>query len=204
MSTKKTKPANEPKPKSQRKPEVWLCACAGTDAPEQHSWTNLTKGFVTFVSIEDADLLAAHCWTTLRKRNGGAYAVRNARGDSVLLHRAITGAVGSTQVDHRNHEGLDNRRPNLRPATPAQNTANQRPGKRTSPHIPEGMVLPKGVFFRSGCWGRPFRAQVGGKHLGCFTTAEEAARAFDKRAYELWSEFAWLNYPDEHVLAPAE
>ncbi|MPR12172.1 hypothetical protein [Microvirga tunisiensis] len=202
--TKTTKRLNEPKPTSQRKPEVFLCACVGSDAPEQHAWTNLTKGFVTFVSIEDADLLAAHCWSTSCNRSGTPYAIRNARGDSVLLHRAITGAVGSTQVDHRNHDGLDNTRPNLRPATPAQNSANHRPGKRTSPHIPEGMVLPKGVSYMPNRKTKPFRAIVARKFFGCFATAEEAARAYDKAAVEQWGEYAWLNYRDQPLLAAAE
>jgi hypothetical protein len=63
------------------------------------------------------------------------------------------------------------------------------------------MVLPKGGSFRPGRPKRPFRVQIGGAHIGCFTTAEEAARAFDKWAYELRGEFAWLNFADEHVLA---
>jgi hypothetical protein len=108
--------------------------------------------------------------------------------------------IGDAQVDHANHNGLDNRRSNLRPATPAQNIANQRPRKRTSPHIPEGMVLPKGVLFRPDRPKRPFRAKVGRKDLGCFAAAKEAARAYDKAAAERWGEYAYQNYPDEPLL----
>jgi hypothetical protein len=211
MSTKTTKPANEPKPTSkQRKPEVWLCACVCSDAPEQHAWTNLTQGFVSIVSVEDADLLAAHRWTVALNRRRGTPYVRRAITDEsgkphpLYLHKAITGVVGSAQVDHKNGVGLDNRRSNLRPATRGQNMANQRSRRRRSPHIPEGITLPKGVTYLPACKKRPFRAEVGGTHIGCFTTAEEAARAFDKRAYELWGEFAFLNYPDEPMLAAAE
>src|SRR3712207_2027394 len=133
MSTKKMKPTRKPK---RLKPEVFLCACVGSDAPEQHAWTNLTKGFVAFVSIEDADLLAAHRWTVaLNRRRGTPYVRRaitdeNGKAYPLYLHKAITGVVGSAQVDHKNGVGLDNRRDNLRPATRGQNMANQRSRRR--------------------------------------------------------------------------
>jgi hypothetical protein len=89
--------------------------------------------------------------------------------------------------------GLDNRRSNLRPATPSQNSGNaRRPSDNTSGF--------KGVTFygRTGRW----RAYIGGhlrqRHLGYFRTAEEAARAYDEAAIDTWGEFAHLNFPKEH------
>jgi hypothetical protein len=200
MSTKK--PTHEPKPTSkQRKPSVFLCACVGTDDPAKHAWTNLTKGNVTLVSVEDADLLAAHCWSTVYNSSGTPYARRTAGGKNERLHRVITGAVGDAQVDHVNHGTLDNRRINLRPASQSQNGANRSPMKRRSPHIPEGISMPKGVHFLPSSKNKPFRAQIAHRHLGNFATAREAGRAYDTAARALWGEFALLNGPDEPLQA---
>jgi hypothetical protein len=188
------------------KPEVWLCDCVGIGHADAHAWTNLTKGYITLVSVEDADLLAAHCWSTVFNSSGMPYARRTAGGKHERLHRVITGAVGDAQVDHVNHGTLDNRRLNLRPAIHSQNGANRPPMKRRSPHIPEGISMPKGVHFLPSRKNRkkPFRVQVASRHVGNFATAEEAARAYDARARELWGEFAFQNYPDEPVPAAAE
>jgi hypothetical protein len=209
MSTKKTKPANELKPKSGRKPQVWLCNCVGTGHAEAHAWTNLTKGFVTIVSVEDADLLASRVWHAHVGKGGTPYAksrVQGGKGKQELLHRLITGAVGSTQVDHKNGVGLDNCRSNLRPATHAQNMANRRPRKRRSAHIPSGISLPRGVSYTPNRKNerKPFRAKVTGKHIGYFSSTKEAAAAYDAKAREMWGEFALLNYPDEPMQAAAE
>lgn len=105
------------------------------------------------------------------------------------LHREVTGAKRGEIVDHINGDGLDNRRGNLRLATVGQNRANSR-------KIKIGHSKYKGVTVRKGFWNGVIR--YGGKthHLGTFATEEDAARAYDKRAFELHGEFAKLNFPD--------
>ncbi len=101
----------------------------------------------------------------------------------MLLHRAILNAPVDMQVDHINGDPLDNRRENLRLATPSQNSANYKTREY------------KGVRRR---WRKySARVQHGGevKHLGMFSTAEEAARAYDRAAFEIWGEYARLNFP---------
>ena len=93
-------------------------------------------------------------------------------------------------VDHINHDPLDNHRHNLRLATRSQNAANVGPyANNTSGY--------KGVDFNQGKW-RARITQHGKRHfLGTFDTAEEAARAYDSKALELFGEFASLNFPEE-------
>lgn len=61
---------------------------------------------------------------------------------------------------------------------------------------PSGLTGLKGVTFHRGKWD----AQIGhnGKQMtiGSFDTKEEAARARDEKAIELWAEYAWLNDVD--------
>lgn len=123
--------------------------------------------------------------------------VRNDTGyDMVLMHRVIwehehgpipTGLF----IGHIEHgQGLaDNRLANLRIGTNGQNIANSRTRQDNTTGF-------RGIYITE--WGR-WRAKInrGGKrvHLGYFSTAEEAAKAYDTAAYDLWGEFARLNFP---------
>lgn len=108
----------------------------------------------------------------------------------IYLHRLIMNAPKNTQVDHINHDTLDNRKINLRICTNAQNQFNQKVHtfKKSSKY--------KGVFFhkQSSTW----RSQIGFMnkihHLGAYPSEIEAAKAYDKRAKELFGEFARPNF----------
>lgn len=95
-------------------------------------------------------------------------------------------------VDHRNHDGLDNRRANLRVGTQADNNANQR--KRSRPTSSRY----KGVYWSNtyGVWIAEIKGPVGRKHLGRFEDETEAAKVYDDAALELFGEFAHLNSPE--------
>jgi hypothetical protein len=156
-----------------------LCACGA------HAWAVLTKGFITFVSPEDAPLLAEANWHA-RKSNGiyasRVYATRYGEsGKKIQLHRVILGEP--SEIDHKDHNGLNNRRDNLRPCTPSQNIGNSR-------HRP-GISGFRGVYQeqRTGRWV----AQIADRNLGTFATPREAARAYDAAALERFGEFATLN-----------
>ena len=132
------------------------------------------------------------------KLTARSYAACLIGGSCLLMHRLVADAPDDKDVDHRNHNGLDNRLSNLRLCTPRQNSGNARkqhwvnPDRMTSSRF-------KGVSFRSD--RKRWTAYVGtGKnrwHLGCFESEEEAARAYNKAAVEYFGEFAKLNKFDE-------
>ncbi len=161
----------------------------------------LTRGRTGYLDDEDADL-AAFKWCA--DRDG--YAVRSeyspdGRAKQVRLHRIVLERkLGrklqfGEKTDHRNWNTTDNRRENLRLASNSQNQANAR---RNRPNA-SGY---RGVFLRSKRCSkfRPWVARVKSFdqncHLGYFATPQDAARAYDRKARELFGEFAFLNFPD--------
>lgn len=138
----------------------------------------------------DAHILGTRKWFACPKgKSGSVYVYTNDWPRSqIALHRLILGIHGTRlRGDHRNGNGLDNRRGNLRIATHAQNNRNRRGCGKT------GF---KGVTKFTHCERYFARIKHHGKtvHLGCFGDPAEAARAYDRAAKELFGEFAWLNF----------
>ncbi len=156
----------------------------------------LSRGFVA--TVDDADaaaVIAAGPWHSVTQGRT-VYGRRNFRTadgwGSERLHQFI---LGHSWIDHIDGDGLNNTRANLRPVTPAQNSAN----RRTRIDSASGY---KGVY-RNGPRGKPWRAQIcvayTKRHLGLFDTAEEAAHAYDHAAQVAHGEFARLNFPMEEA-----
>lgn len=95
-------------------------------------------------------------------------------------------------IDHRNGNGLDNRKTNLRVATRQQNSMNRKKVSKKTSSLYKGVCRIKRVH--------PWRAQITYNevsiYIGLYKTEEEAARAYDKKATELFGEFAKLNFPE--------
>lgn len=117
------------------------------------------------------------------------YAMRQVMpGKRIFLHVAIMDPPPGMEVDHRNGDRLDNRRANLRICTHHQNSMNRVKKKTPWPY--------KGVRINHSGWQARIRHNGKEYHLGVYETAEEAARAYDNKALELFGEFARLNLPD--------
>jgi hypothetical protein len=143
----------------------------------------LTLGKFAVIDEADAELVCACNWYASENRNGTFYAKGKPHQDgrNVRMHRFILGYPGD-QVDHINHDTLDNRRSNLRIVTQSQNLANT-PLRKSSQTGFKGVTVS----------GRGFVAAHRGDHLGTFRTAIEAALAYDAAAIAHFGTFAATN-----------
>lgn len=146
-------------------------------------------GSVVQVDSEDVDLLLRFVWRV----GSHGYVQRRVRvGKKVyalFLHSEIMGG-GTALCDHVNRDRLDNRRKNLRKATHSQNAANRAKAQKlcaTSQY--------KGVSWRKRTkrWKAQIQANEKYFWIGEFDSEEEAALAYNKKAQELFGEFAYLN-----------
>jgi hypothetical protein len=95
-------------------------------------------------------------------------------------------------VDHRNNNGLDNRRENLRIATKGQNVCNSIKTRRNTSSKFVGVSFDK----RSGLWHAYITHCRKRKFLGYFKDETDAAHAYDVAAKKYHKEFARLNFPE--------
>jgi len=92
-------------------------------------------------------------------------------------------------VDHKNNNGLDNQRDNLRPATYSTNQFNQtKRANRSSQY--------KGVYLHKsrGKWMARIRKMYKETFLGYFDNEIDAAKAYDVAAKQMFGEYAKLNF----------
>jgi len=100
---------------------------------------------------------------------------------------------GAKEIDHKNGNGLDNRRENLRSVSRAENQQNRR---GLNANNTSGFI---GVSPEGNRWRATIRVSGHQRHLGYFDTAEEAAQARDFATREAFGDFARLNFSDERM-----
>ncbi len=160
---------------------------------------HLSQGRVVLIDESDITLIKDHKWHADIKSNGRIYAIAYVRGSgrssqrNVSMHRLIMSPPFGMDIDHANHNGLDNRRANLRICTKRENQQNKRKSARS---VYKGIFRHRNSFVArirfgsSGSCGQSPRI-----YLGCFKTETEAAKAYDQAAKKLFGEFALLNFP---------
>lgn len=145
----------------------------------------LTKGFFAKVDDEDFHRVASHSWCVLdlrRRRNGLLYAQSRIGGKIIYLHRFVTAAKPGTEVDHKNGDGLDCRKRNLRVVTRLENSRNRR-------HLYKNNITGvTGVSFDRTRGKFKVDISVRGKTfaIGRFATLEDAAEARKKAEVTIW------------------
>ena len=131
----------------------------------------LTDKFA-IVDAEDIDLVRFLRWTTSRnKRSATEYAIAGRNQNRVYMHRLILNPPEGLVTDHINHDGLDNRRENLRSVTRRENAQNQ-PSRKSKYSSYRGVtwnIQSKKWMARTRYMGKTY-------HLGYFTDEHEAGQ----------------------------
>lgn len=162
-------------------------------------YIQLTRGYSVAVDDEDYAALTEHSWYAQvipLKTSTKVYAVRSVGKTRVYMHRVIMKAEKGQEVDHADGNGLNNCRTNLRLCDKSHNQINRSSvgptGYRGVHHL-DPVKYPGRV-------AKPFKSCIRKDrkliHIGSFVSAEEAARAWDAKAFELFGEFAPLNFPE--------
>ena len=152
--------------------------------------------------VDDEDYERLSCVPWIGQKSGNTwYAGTTVVPDvhRVWMHRLLLGVSDSSiRIDHINHDGLDNRKTNLRILSPQQNRFNARPEIRAACHS-----CFFGVFRNTSGRKNPWRAGINidgrYKHLGCFRTEGEAAKAYDEAALRVHGQSVFLNFPLERM-----
>lgn len=148
----------------------------------------LTKGYEAIIDAADVSLVERWNWAARVKPNA-VYAFRtsqrNGKKSDIKLHRFILSAPADLDVDHINGNGLDNRRENIRLATPSENMRNRGPNCRNTSGF-------KGVSFHKLTAKWESRIWSEGKQvvLGYFDTPELAHDAYVEAARRYHGAFA--------------
>jgi AP2 domain. len=150
----------------------------------------LTQGKVTLVDDDMFEYLNQWKW----RCGKGGYALRTSKGEDIYLHHLVLTTPEGKQVDHIDRNTFNNCRSNLRLCNKSENQRNRPLSKNNTSGF-------KGITYcmRDHVWFSRIKLFFKEMHLGSFKTSEEAAHVYDKRAVELFGEFAWLNFPEEWI-----
>ena len=149
-----------------------------------------------FVDTKDYDKIKDFGWRGFKSKGSRViYAVATTRKPdgsrtSVLMHSLLMS--GCEHVDHKDFNGLNNRRSNLRHLDASDSTVHTRKKRGTASKF-RGVRPDK----RRNLWYASIRYRQEEYWLGSFVDESDAARAYDKVARSLHGKLANLNFPEE-------
>lgn len=152
----------------------------------------LTQGKCAVVDDVDYEWLNQWKWHACKVEKGRKlrwYAKRHVtvqgKQRTIFMHRLIVSLAGWREIDHKDGDGLNNQRHNLRAATHAQNIMNSVKASGYS-------SIHKGV-----CWHKKAKKWMASicldgraRYLGLFETEEDAAEAYSRSALLHFGDFA--------------
>lgn len=144
---------------------------------------------------KDAGIVKSMTWH-LRHKNGIFYAGTNYNwnsakrsGRTITMHRMIMGPNNNLHVDHKNGNGLDNRRMNLRLCNRSQNLSNRKVIQKNNTTGFKGVVFERKK--------KLYRVMIGVNGVtirgGRFKNPIDAAKRYNELAVKHHKEFARLN-----------
>ena len=139
-----------------------------------------------FAIVDDVDFDYLNQWKWCFHSN---YAAGRKQGKYTAMHTLIMNTPRGREVDHINGNGLDNRQENLRIVNRGQNRMNCKKSKNNNSGY-------KGVgwFEKAKKWRAQIQFNKKRIHLGVFNNPMKAAKFYDKKAKELFGEYAKLNF----------
>lgn len=156
----------------------------------------LTQNQVTFVDEKDFEFINKFKWRASKAQSslGKFYVTKKTPrinvkvGKTIYMHRVLMNAKKGQIIDHKDGNGLNNQRSNLRFATAANNARNMAISKRNKTGF-------KGISWKKDMKKWQVRISFNYKDIciGSFSDKIEAARAYNIAAIKYHGEFARLN-----------
>lgn len=154
------------------------------------AYIDLTQGYTAVIDAADAPSVSGYNWF-VKIHAGLTYAVRGQGRDEngkqrspISLHRTIMGFPSGMCIDHKNGDGLDNRRSNLRAVTHQQNSFN-RGAQANNKSGYKGVYLDQ----KSGRWVAKIKLDGVNYNLGTFASPGLAHLAYKAACEKLHGEF---------------
>ena len=151
---------------------------------------------VGFFDIEFLDVVKQYHWCSCKDGNTyymKAYAKIDGKRTNIKLHRLIMGSPEGKVINHKDHNGLNNRKYNLEICTHVENSRYANLSKvNTSGY--------KGVYWhkRGAVWCAKIKYCDKAIHLGSFKNKIDAAKAYNEAALKYHGQFALLNVIEQN------